>query len=80
VDKAMDGICQLYENALKTSNPNKRKITYDISELFTYVDQIPDLTCLVYNQQLYAYTPHNKAWIKDRVFNHLKKQAQQAAQ
>ena len=48
VDLAMDGICQMYERQLKKENPNKRQITYDIQNLFEYIDKLPDLSCLVY--------------------------------
>lgn len=45
--EAMDGICQMYEHRLKQLNPNRRKITYDISDLFTFIDNLPDLSALV---------------------------------
>jgi len=73
VSNAMDGICQLYEQRLKQLNPTTRSITYDISDLYTYIDDLADLSCLVWNQQINAYVPCNKDWIKNRVFVHLKK-------
>ncbi len=42
------GICQMYEFRLKQENPNQRKIKYDITDLYSYIDQLPDLSCLVY--------------------------------
>mmetsp|Transcript_11009 Transcript_11009/g.15841 ORF Transcript_11009/g.15841 Transcript_11009/m.15841 type:complete len:103 (-) Transcript_11009:60-368(-) len=77
VEDAMDGICQMYEHRLKKLNPNRKKITYDISDLFNFVDDLPDLSALVFNARDASYTPRNKEWIKDRVFQHLKKQAGQ---
>lgn len=73
--EAMDGVCQMYEHRLKQLNPNRRKITYDISELFKFVDTLPDLSALVFNDQVNSYLPHNKEWIKSKVFEHLKNQA-----
>ncbi|EKX33120.1 hypothetical protein GUITHDRAFT_90822 [Guillardia theta CCMP2712] len=75
VSEAMNGICQLYEQRLKQMNPGMRNITYDISELYAFIDQLGDLCCLVYNGYG-AYEPHNKQWVKDRVFAHLKRMAQ----
>ncbi len=69
------GICQLYEQKLKMDHPNTRNITYDVSDLFRYIDSLADLSALVFNPQLRAYEPYNKKWVKDRVFAHLKKQA-----
>ena len=36
------------------------------------------IVCFVYrhDSDINAYTPHNRAWIKDQVFKHLKRQAQ----
>jgi len=73
VGDAMDGICQMYEFRLKQENPNQRKIKYDITDLYSYIDQLPDLSCLVFNPNIAAYLPYNKKWIKDSVFDHLKR-------
>jgi len=76
VSQAMIGICQLYEQKLQMLNPNIRNITYDVSDLFGYIDELADLTCLVFNAQANAYIPYNKDWIKQRVYAHLKKLAE----
>ncbi|CDJ50767.1 enhancer of rudimentary, putative [Eimeria brunetti] len=44
---AMDGVCQLYEQGLKASNPHLRHITYDVTDLFNYLDSVRDLCALV---------------------------------
>ena len=36
-----------------------RNITYDITELYAFIDNLGDLCCLVYNGSG-AYEPHNK--------------------
>merc|ERR1711924_491405 len=72
---ALDGVCQHYEQCLKAGNPNLKSITYDISDLFNYIDRLGDLCCLVFNPQSNSYIPHNKEWIKAQVFQHLKSQA-----
>jgi hypothetical protein len=40
-----------------------------------FIEQLGDLCCLVHNGYG-AYEPHNKQWVKDRVFAHLKRMAQ----
>jgi len=42
------GICQIFENRLKEMNPDQRKITYDIGDLFGFIDKLPDMACLTY--------------------------------
>lgn len=41
------GICKIYEEHLKRQNPDCPSITYDISQLFDFIDQLTDLSCLV---------------------------------
>ena len=40
-------VCGLYEKELKTLNPQVRNLTYDIADLYSYLDQLNDLSCLV---------------------------------
>jgi hypothetical protein len=68
-------VCTEYERYLAKKYPQRRKITYDSSELYAWVDALPDLSCLVFNQQLGAYVPHNKHWIKQKILAQLQKQA-----
>ena len=49
VPAAMDGVCQMFEKRLKELNPNMRSITYDINDLYHYVDVLPDLSALVFS-------------------------------
>lgn len=41
------GICGLYERKLKELNPAIRNITYDISDLYNFIDGLADLSALV---------------------------------
>ena len=40
VNECMEGVCKIYEEHLKRTNPNLPSITYDISQLFEFVDQV----------------------------------------
>merc|ERR1711946_84792 len=50
VNECMEGVCKIYEEHLKRLNPNTPSITYDISQLFDFIDQLTDLSCLVYQK------------------------------
>ncbi|XP_071695703.1 enhancer of rudimentary homolog [Rutidosis leptorrhynchoides] len=76
ISKAMDGICALYERKLKELNPTMRNITYDIQDLYNFIDGLADLSALVYDQSIQAYLPNDRQWIRNRMFNHLKRLAQ----
>eukprot|EP00824_Muranothrix_gubernata_P021006 TRINITY_DN4301_c0_g1_i1.p3 TRINITY_DN4301_c0_g1~~TRINITY_DN4301_c0_g1_i1.p3 ORF type:complete len:113 (+),score=15.98 TRINITY_DN4301_c0_g1_i1:128-466(+) len=75
VAMALDGICRMYEQRLKQVNPGVQNITYDVTDLYTFIDQLYDLTCLVFNPSLNAYVPNGKDWIKQRIYQHLSQQA-----
>jgi len=47
----VSGVCKIYEEHLKKQNPNTPCITYDINQLFDFLDQLADLSCLVYVPQ-----------------------------
>ncbi len=40
VNKCIEGVLTIYEELLKRRNPNTPTITYDISELFDFLDQV----------------------------------------
>lgn len=76
ISQAMDGICGLYERKLKELNPALRNITYDISNLYNFIDGLADFSALVYEPSLQAYLPYDREWIKHKTLQHLKKLAQ----
>ncbi|XP_076321746.1 enhancer of rudimentary homolog isoform X1 [Tachypleus tridentatus] len=75
VNECMEGVCHMYEEHLKRQNPNTPSITYDISQLFDFIDQLQDLSCLVYQKSTNTYAPYNKDWIKEKIYILLRRQA-----
>ena len=47
VNECMEGVCKMYEEHLKRMDPNSPSVTYDISQLFDFIDDLADLSCLV---------------------------------
>eukprot|EP00930_Biecheleria_cincta_P011327 TRINITY_DN114030_c0_g1_i1.p1 TRINITY_DN114030_c0_g1~~TRINITY_DN114030_c0_g1_i1.p1 ORF type:complete len:218 (-),score=51.03 TRINITY_DN114030_c0_g1_i1:21-644(-) len=74
VSAAMDGVCQTYEQVLKMGPGAKAQAKYTVEDLWSFVDDLPDIACLVYNQQMGEYVPHNRDWIKNQALKHLKGQ------
>ncbi|KAL4276882.1 hypothetical protein AHAS_Ahas20G0251600 [Arachis hypogaea] len=67
------GICALYERKLKELNPAIRNFSYDIADLYNFMDGLADMSALVYDHSIHAYMPHDRQWIKQRTLRHLKK-------
>uniref|UniRef100_A0A8C2LFA6 Enhancer of rudimentary homolog n=1 Tax=Cricetulus griseus TaxID=10029 RepID=A0A8C2LFA6_CRIGR len=55
VNECIETVCKMYEEHLKRMNPNSPSITNDISQLFDFIDDLADLSCLVY-QLIYRRT------------------------
>ena len=65
----------MYEHKLKELNPSVQNITYDISDLYNYIDNLHDICGLVLDPAINKYEPYDRNWIKAKVFAHLKNQA-----
>ncbi|KAL3147855.1 hypothetical protein ABBQ32_002577 [Trebouxia sp. C0010 RCD-2024] len=74
VHHAMDGLCKDFERKLRGLNPTMATITYEITDLYAYIDQMTDMSALVYAPEPNAYIPCNKDWIKKQAYNHLRDQ------
>ncbi|CAM9216266.1 unnamed protein product [Scytosiphon promiscuus] len=73
--QAMERVVKMYEARLKQVNPQHVHITYDITDLFGFIDQLGDLSALVLDNDTGLYTPHGKAWIKDFLFKYFQTMA-----
>jgi hypothetical protein len=40
VNECMEGVCKIYEEHLKRINPNLPSITYDIQQLFDFIEEV----------------------------------------
>ena len=54
----------MYEQRLKLLNKEKEEVTYDVSELFSYLDSLKDIAAMVYNVNIKAYESKSREWIK----------------
>ena len=50
----------MFESQLKQLNPDKKNITYDISNLYDYIDSLTDLSCMMYVALQHVHSdPHS---------------------
>jgi hypothetical protein len=69
-------LCSLFEEKLKKENRGARNITYDIKDLFAYIDGLHDIGVLTFEAKIGGYVPHDREWVKSRLYKHLQKLAQ----
>lgn len=75
VRAALESIVSMFEKRLKELNPTLPTISYDIADLYAYLDTFHDFTALVLDPSCGKYDPFPKEWVKEQVFNLLKQQA-----
>lgn len=68
-------LCELYEKGVKEKLPHVRSISYDVSDLYSFLDNLQDISCLVFSSQLNAYLPRGREWIKQQLLTHLQQQS-----
>ena len=63
--EAFETICRLYENyEIQKRGPQTEHFEYELKELIAFVDQLYDLSMMIFNNKAAGYTSHGKAWIK----------------
>jgi hypothetical protein len=72
LQEALAGCCDLYENTLRDLNRSSGliELKYEISDLFRFVDSLPDLSMLVLDPKSRQYVPFGKNFIKNQLFRH----------
>ena len=71
--EAMEGLVQIYEQRV-SFKPGK-PATYVVSDLVSFIDQLADLNCLVWEEPQKVYIPCSKDWIKSKLYMYLKRYA-----
>ncbi len=41
------GLCNMFEEKLRTQNPHQKQLSYDIADLYTFIDNLADMSALV---------------------------------
>ncbi|TDG42560.1 hypothetical protein AWZ03_011019 [Drosophila navojoa] len=75
LDDCLEAVCNIYEEHLKRKYPNMPSITYDIKQLFDFIDSLVDISCLVYQKSTRSYAPYGREWIKDRIYEQFRNAA-----
>jgi hypothetical protein len=47
VELAIDAITKMYEERLQLISPGSKNLTYDVQDLFRWMDSLFDISCLV---------------------------------
>ncbi|EDW75796.1 uncharacterized protein Dwil_GK15131 [Drosophila willistoni] len=67
VNMCLEGVCKLYGEHLKIENPHSSTVSYELRELFDYIDSLEDICCMVYQKASGTYAPYGRDWIKEKI-------------
>ena len=65
-----------FETELSRLNPTRPQLTYESQDLASYIERMPDLSALVFEDSIQAYVPCGKEWIKGKAVQALQRTAQ----
>lgn len=77
VEEAVSGLIKMYEDALKKETPSGRAgvVTYEIQQLFDWMETLADISVLVFQRQTNTYAPGDRDYVKEKVYAVLRKTA-----
>jgi hypothetical protein len=70
-----DAIARMYEERLRAINPNSRSHTYDVQDLFRYLDSLTDVSMLVLDAPSGKFEPFPRDYVKRGIYDQLKRAA-----
>lgn len=79
LEEALQGVCAVFEGRLRELNPGRAQLTYDVADLFAWLDRLPDLSVLVYEPRARLYEPHGRAFVKAQLHAFFAAQQQRGA-
>jgi hypothetical protein len=79
LEEALQGICSVFEGKLRELNPGRAQLTYDVADLFAWLDRLPDLSVLIYEPRARLYEPHGRAFVKAQLHAFFAAQQQRGA-
>ncbi|KAI8476404.1 MAG: enhancer of rudimentary [Monoraphidium minutum] len=72
---AVAALIGMFEQRLFELNPNQPYLQYEPRDVGVFVDSMPHIGLLVYDDRTGAYVPHAKPAIKQRAEQHLRSRA-----
>lgn len=75
VTQCLEAVCKVYEEHLKRTRRADESHSYDVAELFDFIDRLGDVTCMVLDPVRHVYMPRSVEWIKEELLHLLRKRA-----
>jgi hypothetical protein len=76
LNQAVQAIITLFEQLLQAKHPTSTKISYDLSNLYKYIDDLEELVMLRLDSDAGMYAPMGKTKIKQQVLRYLRSQSE----
>lgn len=67
INECMDSLCRIYDGHVRCQNLDVDSQNY-LLDLFNFLDDLADISCVVLQDGSNMYTARNKLWIKEQLF------------
>jgi hypothetical protein len=74
VNEAINSLIGVFEARQIAKSNQGREVSYTTDQLLGFIDSLFDLSMMTYDKQLKAYIPHDKKFIKNKIYLSLSKQ------
>ena len=74
-NECFEALCRFYESYAIQKGGLPQKVEYELRDLLQFVDQLFDLSMMIFNHKAAGYTCHGKPWIKGMLHVYLRKLA-----
>eukprot|EP00798_Chlamydomonas_sp_ICE-L_P018858 gene18858-25411_t len=65
--EAIEGVLRMYETRLKELNPGAKTITYDLTSLTQYMDDLREINILSWDPTIQGYKKWDRKWLKAKL-------------
>ncbi|CAI5445908.1 unnamed protein product [Caenorhabditis angaria] len=69
---SLDAICKIFETFARNKLPENAEFTFDINQVFEFLDKLTDISMMIFNAETAQYVPRNRSWIKQQLFEMFK--------
>ncbi|KAL5249205.1 hypothetical protein ACHWQZ_G018156 [Mnemiopsis leidyi] len=69
--ECLQAVIKVFEEHLKNVFKNDEKISYNVSQLMDFVQNLSDIVILIYNKEFRRYEPYGRKFVKSKIYGYL---------
>jgi hypothetical protein len=77
LEEGFDFVVRIFEDRLRAQFAGKENFSYELIELYEFLDSLQEIACLVRSEETNSYVSHDLNWVKGKLYSHLTQQLTQ---